>query len=52
MIYDLNWYQSYSLADSLFFDAMFYWIKAIVKIVKFLFKTFDMIMFLCIKGTI
>jgi hypothetical protein len=44
--------------DSLFcdamisFDAMFYWIKTIVKIVKFLFKSFDMVMFLCVKGTI
>ena len=46
------WLASLFCDVMIFFDAMLNWIKTIVKIVKFLFKTFDMVMFLCVKGTI
>jgi hypothetical protein len=46
------WLDSLFFDAMIFFDAMFYWIKTIVKFVKFLFKTFYMVMFLQVKGII
>ena len=46
------WLDSPFFDAMIFIDAMFYWIKTIVKIGKILFKTFYMVMFLCVKGTI
>jgi hypothetical protein len=40
------WLASQFCDAMIFFDAMFYWIKTIAKIVKLLLKTFNMVMFL------